>query len=128
MGIEENLNLIEHKGYLQQELWYATTMAKRLATVQDKPVRVPKLVIYLLNVCTIQQKMQQKILTDYKEVIIFEVYVHMCYNVYNIYITVQIVSSLPTTLTVMVSLSLPIGLVTVHVYVPLSLVVTLLME
>jgi len=30
------------------------------------------------------------------------------------------------TITVMVSLSLPIGLVTVHVYVPLSLVITLL--
>ena len=32
------------------------------------------------------------------------------------------------TSTVIVALSLPIGLVTVHVYVPLSLVVTLLME
>ena len=34
---------------------------------------------------------------------------------------------LPLTETEMVLLSLPIGLVTVHVYVPLSLVVTLLM-
>ena len=32
------------------------------------------------------------------------------------------------TTTMMVALSLPIGLVTVHVYVPLSLVVTLSME
>ena len=46
---------------------------------------------------------------------------------YTTFTEVQIASSSPITLTVMVSLSLPIGLVTVHVYVPLSLVVTLLM-
>ena len=38
-----------------------------------------------------------------------------------------VTNNLPITTTVMVALSLPIGLVTVHVYVPLSLVVTLLM-
>ena len=38
------------------------------------------------------------------------------------------VNNLLVTTTVMVALFLPIGLVTLHVYVPLSLVVTLLME
>ena len=37
-------------------------------------------------------------------------------------------NNLPTTITVMAAMSLPIGSVTVHMYVPLSLVVTLTME
>ena len=48
--------------------------------------------------------------------------------IHTVFVQTHYMNNLPITITVMVVLLLPIGLVTVHVYAPLSLAVTLSME